>query len=66
MKYLGIPDKTGHCQRVTFITKCYQAGIPEYMIKRLVGHSLKGNVTDGVYNRVSLEDLYEAVCKIEK
>lgn len=66
MKYLGIPNKTGHCQRVTFITKCYQANIPEYLIKRIVGHSLKGNVTDGVYNRVEQETLYEAVCKITR
>lgn len=66
MKYLGIQNRTGHCQRVTFITKCYEAEIPEYIIKRIVGHSLKSNVTDGVYNRVSQETLYEFVCKIKK
>lgn len=66
MKYLGIPNKTGHCQRVTFITKCFKAGIDRYLIKRIVGHSLNGDVTDGVYNRVSQETLYEAVCKITR
>ena len=53
-----------HCGRVTFITKAYNAGIPEYKIKRIAGHSLKGNVTDGVYNRVSIADLYQAISTI--
>lgn len=66
MRYLGINNKTGHCQRVTFVTKCYTAKIPEHIIKRLCGHSLKNNVTDYVYNYVTQEDLYQAVCSIEK
>lgn len=66
MAELGINNRTGHCLRVTFITKCYQAAIPEHIIKRIVGHSLKGNVTDDVYNRVSFQDLYDAICKIKK
>lgn len=49
MRYFGIQNKTGHCVRVTFITMAYTAGLPEYAIKRIVGHSLKGNVTDAVY-----------------
>ena len=64
MKYLGITERTMHCGRVTFITKAYNAGIPEYKIKRIAGHSLKGNITDGVYNYVSIEGLYEAICSI--
>lgn len=64
MNYLGIKGRTMHCGRVTFITKAYNAGIPEYKIKRIAGHSLKGNVTDGVYNRVSIADLYQAVSTI--
>jgi integrase len=45
---LGINGYTGHCCRVTFISKCYSAEVPEYMIKRIVGHSLKGNITDDI------------------
>lgn len=66
LKALNIKGKTGHCTRVTFITKCYKAEIPEYIIKRIVGHSLSGNVTDYVYNRVTVEELVSWVQKIEK
>lgn len=66
MAELGINGVTGHCMRVTFITKAYEARIPEHIIKRIVGHSLKGNVTDGVYNRVTFEELYTEICRIEK
>lgn len=66
MAELGINNKTGHCLRVTFVTKAYKAGVPEYMIKRIIGHSLKNNITDGVYNRVSFDELYEAILKITK
>lgn len=64
MRYLGIQNKTGHCVRVTFITMAYTAGLPEYAIKRIVGHSLKANVTDSVYNFVSNEQLYQFMCQI--
>lgn len=66
MRYFGIQNKTGHCVRVTFITMAYTAGLPEYAIKRIVGHSLKGNVTDAVYNRVTPEQLYRFICMIPK
>lgn len=66
MRYFGIPNKTGHCMRVTFITMAYTAGLPEYAIKRIVGHSLKGNVTDAVYNKVTQEQLYQFMCMIPK
>ncbi len=64
MRYLGIQNKTGHCIRVTFITMAYTAGLPEYAIKRIVGHSLKGNVTDSVYNFVTADQLYQFMCQI--
>lgn len=63
---LGIVGYTGHCCRVTFITKCYACGIPDYIIKRVVGHSLKGDVTDDVYNKVSFEQIYEHMLKITR
>lgn len=64
MRYLGIQNKTGHCIRVTFITMAYTAGLPEYAIKRIVGHSLKANVTDSVYNFVTTDQLYQFMCQI--
>lgn len=63
---LGITGHTGHCCRVTFITKCYEVGIPEYIIKRVVGHSLKNDITDDIYNRVTFEQLYDAMLKLKK
>lgn len=62
---LGITGYTGHCCRVTFITKCYENKVPEYIIKRVVGHSLKGDVTDGVYNRVTFEELYNYISSVK-
>lgn len=66
MAELGINNRTGHCLRVTFSTKAYASGIPEYIVKRIVGHSLKSNVTDAVYNYVEFDRLYEEICKITK
>ena len=63
MAELGITGRTGHCPRVTFVTKCYAAGVPEHIIKRVVGHRL--SLTDGVYNRVSFNKLYQGVCMIK-
>ena len=66
MKYLGIKDRTMHCGRVTFITMAYACGLPENIIKRIVGHSLKANVTDGVYNYVTIDQLYRFISMIPK
>lgn len=66
MKYLGIKDRTMHCGRVTFITMAYASGLPENIIKRIVGHSLKANVTDGVYNYVTIDQLYRFISMIPK
>lgn len=40
MAELGIEGKTGHCPSMTFVTKCYSAGVPEHIIKRIVGYRL--------------------------
>ena len=64
MAELGIKDITGHCMRVTFITKAYDAGMQESIIKRIVGHALTNNITESVYNRVTPEDLYNEIFKI--
>lgn len=38
-----------HSFRRWFITKALQAGQPERVVKQVVGHSLQGDVTLGVY-----------------
>lgn len=65
MAELGMNNRTGHCLRVTFSTKAYASGMPEYILKRIVGHSLKSNVTDAVYNYVEFDRLYKEICKIK-
>jgi integrase len=36
---LGLGHLCFHCTRVTFITRCYEAGVPREAVMRLVGHS---------------------------
>jgi integrase len=43
-----------HCTRVTFVTRCYEAGIPRDMVKRLVGHS--SDLAHDVYPRLEVTD----------
>lgn len=69
MTYFNLRDSTGeyftgHSVRVTFTTMAYTAGIPEGIIKRMLGHSLKGNVTEDVYHFVTPAQLYKFICII--
>jgi integrase len=36
---IGLRHLCFHCTRVTFITRCYERGVPREMVMRLVGHS---------------------------
>jgi integrase len=38
-KRIGLRHLCFHCTRVTFVTRCYEAGIPRDSVMRLVGHS---------------------------
>lgn len=49
----------------TFITRAYKAGVDTGILKRIVGHSLSGDVTESVYNHPVFEDYYREICKIE-
>jgi integrase len=42
-----------HCTRVTFITRCYQAGLPEHIVMKLVGHA--STTVHRVYPRLAVE-----------
>lgn len=50
-----------HDTRHTFITKMNLAGVPEPIVKRIVGHSLAGNITQDVYTHMPVEKLLESV-----
>lgn len=58
-------EHTGHEMRHTFITRAYQFRMNDGITKRIVGHSLKKDITEDVYRHVEFEDLYREICKIE-
>jgi len=64
MRELGM-EHTGHAVRHTFITRACKADVDAGIIKRIVGHSLKGDITQNVYNHPEFEDFYNEICKIE-
>ena len=66
MELLKFTNKyTPHCARHTFTTKAKKAEINEYIIKRIVGHSIK-DITERIYTHREKEELAEAIRKIEK
>lgn len=58
------PGHRPHDPRNTFITRAKKAGVDEYVIKRLVGHSIL-DVTEKVYTQRDLEWLRNEIEKIE-
>jgi integrase len=50
-KRIKLPHLCFHCTRVTFITRCYEAGIPRDSVMRLVGHS--STAAHEIYPRLS-------------
>ena len=65
LEAFGIRPLTPHSCRHTFHRLLEKAGVGEADRKRLMGHSLKGDVTNGVYGHRSVEELRECVEKIE-
>lgn len=60
---LGLPHLCFHCTRVTFITRCYQANIPEHVVMKLVGHA--STTVHRVYPRLAVEtDLQAHLSKL--
>jgi hypothetical protein len=45
---------TSHCCRVTFITRCHRAGMPEAVAMRLVNHSQ--SLVHSVYRKLNVDD----------
>jgi integrase len=50
---IGLPHLCFHCTRVTFITRCYEAGIPRDSVMRLCGHS--SYAAHEIYPRLSAD-----------
>ncbi len=48
---IGLPHLCFHCLRVTFITRCYEAGLAKESVMRLVGHA--SSTVHEIYPRLS-------------
>lgn len=68
MKYvleeIGVRPLTPHSCRHTFHRLLERAGVNEADRKRLMGHSLKGDITNGVYGHRGVEELRREIEKI--
>lgn len=63
MNELGFKH-TPHDTRHTFATKCSLVGIPDVIIKILLGHSLSNDVTNDVYIHKTVDELKREIEKI--
>lgn len=62
-KRIRLPHLCFHCTRVTFITRCYERGVPREMVMRLVGHS--STVAHEIYPRLpASSDLLQQMRKL--
>lgn len=65
MDALNLVGFTPHCTRHTFASQAEMCGLRERAIKLIMGHSLKGDVTDYHYKHTGHKYLYDEICKIE-
>jgi integrase len=63
MKRLNMKHRP-HDTRHTFITKAKAAGMDEYILKLIVGHSIK-DITEKVYTHRTIEDMQREIQKIK-
>lgn len=62
---LGLnPEHRPHDPRMTFITRCKKAGVDEYALKEMVGHSIR-DITESVYTVRDLEWLRSDLEKMQ-
>ena len=60
---IGLPHLSFHCTRVSFITRCYRAGLPEPTVMRLVLHA--STTVHRIYPRLdSSSDLLVQIRKV--
>ena len=65
MDALKLEGFTPHCTRHTFASQAEICGLRERAIKLIMGHSLKGDVTDYHYKHTGHKYLYDEICKID-
>ena len=65
-KYNLSKEHRPHDGRKHFITQAKKYNVDEYAIKRIVGHSIKSDLTESVYTERGDDWLYSEICKIEK
>ena len=62
---LGLnPEHRPHDPRMTFITRCKKAGVDEYALKEMVGHSIK-DITESTYTVRDVEWLRKDLQKLQ-
>ena len=61
---LNLGDHKPHDTRHTFISMASNVGIDEVIIKRIVGHSSKNNITQEVYTHKTIQQYIDAVNKL--
>ena len=55
---------TPHCMRHTFATRCYEKGVREKVIQKILGHS-KLDMTLNIYTHTTEEMIEEDIRKLE-
>lgn len=65
MDTLKLEGFTPHCTRHTFASQAEICGLRERAIKLIMGHSLKGDVTDYHYMHTGHKYLYDEICKLD-
>lgn len=63
-KEWNLGEHKPHDTRHTFISMCSNIGIDEIIIKRIVGHANKDNITADVYTHKTLQQYIDAVNKL--
>ncbi len=65
MNEMGFVGLTPHCTRHTFITQAKRCKMDTGILKRIVGHSLKGDITESVYTHPTFSDLVHEMKKLD-
>lgn len=65
MKEMGFTGLTPHCTRHTFSTQAKRCGMDSGIRKRIMGHSLNGDLTESIYTHPTFEDKKHEMNKID-
>ena len=65
LRKLGLPERTQHSCRHTFSCLSESYGVREADWKRMMGHSFGNDITNGVYDHHTLEELRTEIEKIK-